>query len=498
MGSVKSIAAVLSGCLAVYLLLLLGYLPALSNESDALPILLESLEIGSYKPLLVFLPVAMVSWQLPNLICFPNDEKSRVQLPKLGKLFVVCGGFAWVAFGVYVGVLCVIFPFAYSDTLIQLGNSPHASVYVSGQWFYFFLFHGFLLFLGAGGCSFLFLAFYQMRKHAGFSFAHSLLLFQAWSFLGTIVRFPGNLRVGNLISGWFWVSENSPLLDIGWALLMWGIVSFFSLAGFYLIRLCKKKGELTWWKMFRNPRKCIDVYSVWPWAALGSYILFMCSRLPSHISSHQGLISCFMFPELLDDPYFVMLYSLVVMSVFTDDDARSRKRKAREILMQYLRIGCRMILFLQMSTVLFLLPVIIFGKTVNQDLSLVKNLGDINACILSSDIKQAIYHILVTVGTMMLIVLHMIFYGLLVSHSRKNMRGMLIASAFVFLDFQVMNDLPSWCVWISPNTLLRTGILTTSGFLWTVGIYLILIILIMCIRHFHERRMLPCEKRCSR
>ena len=109
MGPVKSIAAVLSGCLAVYLLLLLGYLPALSNESDALPILLESLEIGAYKPLLVFLPVAMVSWQLPNLICFPNDEKSRVQLPKLGKLFVVCGGFAWVAFGVYVGVLCIIF-----------------------------------------------------------------------------------------------------------------------------------------------------------------------------------------------------------------------------------------------------------------------------------------------------------------------------------------------------------------------------------------------------
>lgn len=212
---VKSVGYVLFA----YAAMTVGYLPAiLSQVTDAIALMQETLEIGAYGTLVATAP--SISCGLFMLYRSQQAQAYRDKKTMLLEELKCCfrsGIVALLSFVVYFCALMSVLPARSSNPIEQFGGAPHSSIYLHSSIIPCVLFHGLLLLFVGFFSAIVFMAAFGASGKICASFSFTVLVFQSIAYFESILGIPRKYCITSIYSGWFRVGTDTPILDLFWA-----------------------------------------------------------------------------------------------------------------------------------------------------------------------------------------------------------------------------------------------------------------------------------------
>lgn len=228
--------------LIAYAVMIIGYLPAvISQATDAISLMQETLEIGAYKPIIV--TASSISSGLFYAYRLQKPQIKREKKTLLTEVLKSClrsGVVAVLSFNVYFVVLMSVLPIKSPNPIEQFSGAPHSSIYLCNSIIPCIVFHSLLLFVVGIFASTIFMSSYCSNHRICVSYSFTILMYQIITYSESILRIPRKYKIDAISSGWFRVGTDTPLLDLIWAII---VVSVHSIPFALFILRQRNDGE---------------------------------------------------------------------------------------------------------------------------------------------------------------------------------------------------------------------------------------------------------------
>lgn len=99
-------------------------------------------------------------------------------------------------------------------------------------------------------------------------------------------------------------------------------------------------------KQHKKALKSFSVTAALPWIILGAYLFAMCRQLVFYASLYKENVTPFILPLVFNDRYFTLLYTLIIISIFSNKDEQAQRKNAKELMVHCLKVAGMVTMFL--------------------------------------------------------------------------------------------------------------------------------------------------------
>ena len=217
-----------------------------------------------------------------------------------------------------------------------------------------------------------------------------------------------------------------------------------------------------------------------------AYTFLLALDLRNGCKHINGSVNAFVYPLMLNDPYYILLLSISLIYLFTGNVELSLTKSEFRytiFIRNAIFVGILLSVFSCLISIVVVMPYVAFSsewETTIEALSTYAR-GNMRYWRISYDIISTTPPLLALGEAICLIATYALFMSILVEHSRKSHLILVITVMMCFSDFQVNNELPTWCGYFFPPSILRIALTSPKTFIYAIGCLFIRTVLLLMI-----------------
>lgn len=208
-----------------------------------------------------------------------------------------------------------------------------------------------------------------------------------------------------------------------------------------------------------------------------AYTLFLSLDLGNGCKHIGGEVNAFVYPLMLNDPYYVLLLSISLVYFFIKNEilcpAKSKFRYTVSMRTAILA-GIKLSIFSCLASMIGVIPYASFGREWGLAINALGTYakGRMLYWRISHNIVSTISPPLALLEATCLTAVYSLFVSILVEHSRKSHIILVATIMMCFSDFQVINELPSRYTYVFPPSIMRIALTSQSTFIYAMTYFL--------------------------